>query len=311
MLTGKPKSAMIWQSCAKLFTHSFLLKEVVSMTSNIYLIINLITDKKYVGQSINVNLRWKKHIYNSKNNIMKSKFLYGAMNKYGINNFKIDIIENNIDMECINEREKYWIKYYNSLAPNGYNLTIGGEGTFGYKHTYITKCQLSDISKKYFADELNRKKLSEIQKNNWNKLTDFEKAKRIDLIPKDNYDLDKMNEGFKCWYDNLSLEEKQMEIEKRVKTKESKNYDYYNFSFGKMDKEEKDSMYDKISKNNPRSTPIYMLDKDNIILREFHSIGEAARYLNQEYNYSINSKQNIRSVLDKNIIAYGFKWVCK
>lgn len=233
------------------------------------------------------------------------------MNKYGIINFKIDIIESNIRLEDINDREQYWIKFYNTLAPSGYNLTIGGEGTYGYKHTKETKYVLSKKSKEYFSNELNRKKLSQIQKDNWNNLSDVEKENRIKLIPNNNYDLGKMNEGFKVWFSNLSDEDKKQEIEKRINTKKEKKYNYYDFSFGKMSLEEKNIMYQQISKNNPRSMAIYMLDLNNTVLNEFHSIGEAARYLHDKFNYSFNSKQNIRMVLDKDIIMYGYKWMRK
>ena len=47
------------------------------------------------------------------------------MNYYGINHFKIEIIEE-CDNSLLNDREKYWIQYYNSLI-NGYNATLGGE----------------------------------------------------------------------------------------------------------------------------------------------------------------------------------------
>lgn len=56
------------------------------------------------------------------------------MNKYGIDNFSFEIIE-----ECrkdeLSEKERYWINYYNSTAPCGYNLTKGGDGgnTFQYR----------------------------------------------------------------------------------------------------------------------------------------------------------------------------------
>lgn len=56
------------------------------------------------------------------------------MVKYGIDNFKFEIIEE-CDKSILSEREKYWIKFYKSVAPNGYNLTTGGDGgnTFQYR----------------------------------------------------------------------------------------------------------------------------------------------------------------------------------
>ena len=67
------------------------------------------------------------------------------MNKYGINNFSFEIIE-----ECkkneLSEKEKYWINYYNSTSPNGYNLTKGGDG--GNTFQYRTEKQMEETKRK-------------------------------------------------------------------------------------------------------------------------------------------------------------------
>lgn len=52
--------------------------------------------------------------------------IHQAIRKYGIENFNITVLEENISDEDIDEKEKYYIKYYNTIAPNGYNLTEGG-----------------------------------------------------------------------------------------------------------------------------------------------------------------------------------------
>ena len=50
--------------------------------------------------------------------------MYRAINKYGIENFSIETLE---ETENPEEREKYWIEYFGSFK-NGYNATIGGDG---------------------------------------------------------------------------------------------------------------------------------------------------------------------------------------
>lgn len=90
----------------------------------IYKIINDINDKVYIGKTeFNIKKRFKEHCQDSKRGY-ENRPLYKAMNKYGIEHFSIEKIE-----ECNNleEREKYWIKYYNSFE-NGYNATLGGDG---------------------------------------------------------------------------------------------------------------------------------------------------------------------------------------
>ena len=63
--------------------------------------------------------------------------LHKAFRKYGINNFNIEQIEE-IDNSLLNDREIYWINFYNSMIPNGYNMTFGGEGStkINYKLVY-------------------------------------------------------------------------------------------------------------------------------------------------------------------------------
>lgn len=89
-----------------------------AIKTGIYLIENIINNKKYVGQSKNIYARWSGHRCDSK---VRDLPLYNAMRKYGLENFKFSILE-----ECeINEladREDYWIAYYNSYVPNGYNI---------------------------------------------------------------------------------------------------------------------------------------------------------------------------------------------
>lgn len=105
------------------------IKELVPFTrkvSGIYKIENKINGKVYIGQSVDVYRRLKKHIWEigSNNNV-----LYKAFRKYGIENFTYELIEE-CDIDKLDEREIYYIKKYNSYIEaensNGYNLNIGG-----------------------------------------------------------------------------------------------------------------------------------------------------------------------------------------
>ena len=96
-------------------------------TSGIYCITNLINNKKYIGQSIYIENRW--HYHKSSCHWQDNKPLYRAFQKYGLENFKFEIIEElPPDRAILNEREKYWIQYYQSTVhQQGYNLTKGGD----------------------------------------------------------------------------------------------------------------------------------------------------------------------------------------
>ena len=95
------------------------------MTGRIYLIENQINHKQYVGKTYNsIEERWREHCRDYKKAHCEKRPLYEAMNKYGIENFTIKLIEETDNLE---EREKYWVAYYDSYH-NGYNATIGGDG---------------------------------------------------------------------------------------------------------------------------------------------------------------------------------------
>lgn len=101
---------------------------------------NVVNNKKYVGQSDNIKRRWKAHYRELTTNRHYSKHLQNAWNKYGENNFNFKIIEY-CDIELLNEKESYWISYYDSYK-NGYNLTLGGNGLRGYKFSEASKIKM-------------------------------------------------------------------------------------------------------------------------------------------------------------------------
>lgn len=126
----------------------------------IYKHTNLINGKIYIGQTTanNVNTRWadgKKY--------KKSILFYKAILKYGWNNFSHEIIEKDIPIEKLNEREIYWIDFYRSYIGfedcNGYNLTLGGES----KHGFIMSDDIKNkISKSLIGHEVTEKVIKHI-----------------------------------------------------------------------------------------------------------------------------------------------------
>ena len=95
----------------------------------IYKITNLINNKCYIGQTIkNIEERWNRHKRDAfnKKNYNYNYPLYKAFRKYGLENFSFEIIEE-CNISELNEKEIYWIQYYDSYK-NGYNQTTGGKG---------------------------------------------------------------------------------------------------------------------------------------------------------------------------------------
>lgn len=111
--------SMFWFSL-RLF---ILIKEKTYMKKDIYKITNLINGKCYIGQTSNAKLRFRQH-KNKGYGQEQNKILYYAFDKYGLENFSFEVIEK--DREDYNQRQRYWIRYYDSFE-NGYNMTEGGE----------------------------------------------------------------------------------------------------------------------------------------------------------------------------------------
>ncbi len=105
----------------------------------IYKITNLINNKVYIGQTINdIHQRWNGHC-----NTKAKTAIASAIKKYGKDNFEVKIMAKANSIEELNHREAYYIKLLNTLSPIGYNLTRGGEGTVGRKHSIETKEKMS------------------------------------------------------------------------------------------------------------------------------------------------------------------------
>ena len=86
--------------------------------------------------------RIKKHI-SGRGNLILAR----AVKKYGRDAFTHEILEENVFDEFLSELEKAYIAKFNTIRPNGYNITSGGGGILGYKHTPETKQRISNTSK--------------------------------------------------------------------------------------------------------------------------------------------------------------------
>lgn len=90
------------------------------MACGIYLIKNKINGKCYVGQSIDIQERWRRH----KQDAYKENYLlYRAMRKHGMENFSFEIIEE-CSIEILDERELFYMISLKALIPDGYNVRL-------------------------------------------------------------------------------------------------------------------------------------------------------------------------------------------
>ena len=102
----------------------------------IYKITNIQNQKVYIGQTIRpIKDRFHRHVNDAMNNILDTHFAR-AIRKYGKDNFIIEEIDSANNQEELNQKEQYWIRYYNSIE-NGYNETDAISKCGG--NTYFSK----------------------------------------------------------------------------------------------------------------------------------------------------------------------------
>lgn len=144
----------------------------------IYLIENIVNDKKYVGQTTkNLSTRFSRHCWSSE--FKKNMPISCAIKKYGKDKFTIVEIDRCETLEDANQKEVYWANYYNTFSPIGYNLKAGGRkylqmaeetklkisiSNTGKTRSIESKKRLSDSHKGYKLLESTKQKLSILNK---------------------------------------------------------------------------------------------------------------------------------------------------
>ena len=124
----------------------------------IYKITNINNNKVYIGQSNNLERRYKEHFIWNLNN---KQYIDELIQDLGEENFSFEIIEE-CELEVLDEREKYWIEYYNSFY-EGYNKTKGGAGDF-YGNPKLTIDDVKRIRESYNNKE-ERKEVYKLYKD--------------------------------------------------------------------------------------------------------------------------------------------------
>ena len=240
----------------------------------IYKITNIKNNKIYIGQTIKTRPsdRYSQHRYlaNHPEQEKGVSYLHRAMASDGLDNFKFEVIEE-IENQQLNDREQYWIKYYNCVIPNGYNITEGGSGTKGYSRPQsIKEREKRQKSNKDFyiehpeAIEKARQRTTELWKN--------EEYRR------------KITEGNKKFY------KEHPDIFKGEN----------NPMYGKKHTEE---ALEKIRANAAtKKLKIAQLDKDTLEVIKIHDgVKDAERELNVSHGW-------ISKAAKQDKVAYGYRW---
>lgn len=111
---------------------------------SIYSIYNNISNKRYIGQTIQpLNKRISQHFNQSKKGINTP--LYRSMRMYEKDSFIVTLLEE-CDINLLDSREQYWINHFNTFK-EGYNCDKGGGGIRGHKMSEETRKKMSESKK--------------------------------------------------------------------------------------------------------------------------------------------------------------------
>lgn len=129
------------------------------MDGTIYLFINKINGKKYVGQTWNFQRRKREHL----NANGKTKLLKNAIIKYGKDNFEIKTLYHTDKQELLDKVEILMISLLGTLIPLGYNISKGGFGKG--KHSNETKQLIGSSGKNRVVSDETKKLIGSYHKD--------------------------------------------------------------------------------------------------------------------------------------------------
>ena len=109
----------------------------------VYVHTNKINGHRYVGcTKLDIESRWKRHLKSARTG--SECAFHRAIRKYGPDAFEHEVIEVLSTQSGAFLAEKLWIEQFGSVVPNGYNLSTGGEGNPGLRHTDETRARMSE-----------------------------------------------------------------------------------------------------------------------------------------------------------------------
>ena len=122
----------------------------------IYKITNKVNGKVYIGQTIRpAEYRFHRHINDAMHNILDTHFAR-AIRKYGPDKWQLEVIDGAETQEELNQKERYWIRYYNSVE-EGYNETDAISKCGGNTYQSKTEEEMEEIKDKIRQTKLGAK----------------------------------------------------------------------------------------------------------------------------------------------------------
>ena len=148
----------------------------------IYKTINLITNKCYIGKTNNgLNNRMKGHKHYALK-IHNNDYFHKSIKKYGWNNFEWKILCECTTPEILNIMETFYIIVHKThVSEGGYNLTWGGDGSLGFKHSEETKQKISE-NMKIISNSIEHKERTRLLGKRSTKHSDETKKKISEIV---------------------------------------------------------------------------------------------------------------------------------
>jgi group I intron endonuclease len=134
----------------------------LDVTGIIYLWTNKITNKHYVGQTINPEQRKAAHLCEAFTR-GSDYYFHRSLRKHGLDAFTYEVLEENIERDRLNERENHYIAKYNSIWPNGYN-----------------QCEANSLA------ESSIEKMRKTKKRQWQELDEESKKQKLEQLRQSN-----------------------------------------------------------------------------------------------------------------------------
>lgn len=184
------------------------------MYGYIYMTVNKINGKTYIGQHKSMKFCHQDKYMGSGKNIKR------AFKKYGIENFEKLLVQYVETKEEADKQERFWIAHYRERGMAQYNITNGGEGVFGLKHSEKSRIKMSEAQKEHYSsltEEERKLRYGSAHKGKapWNKgikenLSDecrrkMSEAKRGKKLSEEHKrKLSESEKGRHCWYKGMT-----------------------------------------------------------------------------------------------------------
>lgn len=241
----------------------------------IYCITNILDGKQYVGLTT-------RKVEESNDYFGSGLYIRRAIKQYGKYNFKKEILEVCSNKKELGQRERYWVDKLNTLVPNGYNLTDGGE--IGYVLTEEARERISTKMKEYTLSSKNKKRGAKYSKSHCKNIS---KALTGRTLTEEHKKKVSKTLSKKDPHPNSVTALRQLN-EQRVGVARS------------------EEVIEKIRKNQPGNLCVLQIDKKTgIMVAEYTSLSEASRQTGTQVSaISMCCKGKLRS-------SNGYKWQYK